>query len=91
TSMLAITFDPPPAHLIRPDMSMQSLSTIDQRVTKIKQMGADVVKVITPTLEWLEQTPDAFIKTLWPPITSVAWWKAMIFALGKIGKGTFPC
>ncbi len=62
--MLAITFDPPPAHLIRPQMPMQSLGSIDRRVEKLKKAGADDVKVITPTPDWLHQAPDAFIQSL---------------------------
>lgn len=64
TDLQVITFDPPPAHLIFPDMPMQSLTSIDQRVEKLKQSGANAVCVITPTKQWLEQSPQAFIENL---------------------------
>ena len=59
-----ITFDPPPAHLVRPNLPLQSLSSIQSRVQKLQQCGADDVIVIHPTPDWLHQSPDVFIQKL---------------------------
>lgn len=64
TQLHVFTFDPPPAHLVRPNLPMQSLSSIDDRVSKLQQHGADDVVVIHPTPQWLHQAPDTFIEKL---------------------------
>lgn len=64
TRLQAITFDPPPAHLIKPDLPMQSLSSMDERIAKLRQSGADEVIVIHPTPDWLLQAPAAFMRKL---------------------------
>ncbi|HAI12680.1 MAG TPA: riboflavin biosynthesis protein RibF [Phycisphaerales bacterium] len=64
TSLQVITFDPPPAHLIRPNLPMQSLSSIQERVQKLQKNGADDVVVIHPTPDWLHQSPQTFIQKL---------------------------
>jgi riboflavin kinase/FMN adenylyltransferase len=86
--LMAITFDPPPAHVVRPDLPMQSLGHIDQRVAKLKKAGADQVKVITPTPQWLHQAPDAFIQSLLDEhhITGMVEGDDFRFGLNRLGN-----
>lgn len=62
--VVAMTFDPFPAALLRPDHQPLKLMTIDQRVERLKQAGADRVDVIRPTPEFLALEPQPFLDWL---------------------------
>ena len=57
---VAVTFDPPPLALLRPESLPPRLTTIDQRVELIRQTGVDHVWILPTTWELLRLTPQAF-------------------------------
>lgn len=59
---LAVTFDPPPLALLRPDVLPPRLTTIGQRVELIRQAGLDGVVVLPTTWELLRLTADEFFQ-----------------------------
>lgn len=62
--VLAITFEPHPLAVLRPGRAPQTLSTIEQRREWLTGAGADEVRALAPTREFLEQTPRAFLERL---------------------------
>lgn len=61
---VVITFDPPPAAILRPDRLPPLLTTINRRVDLLKQQGVDHVMVCQTNTELLNQTPEAFFQNL---------------------------
>jgi riboflavin kinase/FMN adenylyltransferase len=61
---VAITFDPFPAHVLRPDREPLRLTNIDERARRMHQAGADRVLVIQPTREFLSLAPEQFVRLL---------------------------
>ena len=61
---LAVTFNPPPAHVLRPSTRSPLLTDIDQRARLIRQAGADRVLVIEPTPEFLHLPAEGFVEAL---------------------------
>src|SRR6266446_5432278 len=43
---VAVTFDPPPAHLLRPDRIQPPLTTLADRVSLLQQHGIDHVLIL---------------------------------------------
>lgn len=62
--VIALTFDPFPVAILRPDQAPPRLTSIDQRVAALTQAGADEVVVIEPTREILSQEAARFIAGL---------------------------
>ena len=62
--VVVLTFDPFPICVLRPQAAPRTLMSIDARVTVLKRVGADEVRVITPTKEFLSQTPTEFVEWL---------------------------
>ncbi len=57
---VAMTFDPPPAAILRPDARPPSLTTISHRVELLKSYGADQVVVWPTTRDLLQLSPREF-------------------------------
>lgn len=57
---VAVTFDPPPLALLRPEALPPRLTTIEQRVELIRQNGVDFVWVLPTTWELLRLSPQVF-------------------------------
>ncbi|HET7037823.1 MAG TPA: bifunctional riboflavin kinase/FAD synthetase [Thermomicrobiaceae bacterium] len=60
----AITFDPLPPELLRPEAAPPRLTTTDDRVALIAAQGIDTVRLIPFTRELSELSPEAFVQTL---------------------------
>ncbi|MEM0914517.1 MAG: riboflavin biosynthesis protein RibF [Planctomycetota bacterium] len=60
----AITFDPTPVALLKPDAVPPQLLPVDERVRRLEKHGVDRVVVVTPTAELLAQSPEAYIASL---------------------------
>jgi riboflavin kinase/FMN adenylyltransferase len=62
--VLAITFEPHPATILRPGTRLKKLMNIDQRRQRLLEAGAEEVITLQPTRELLNQTPAEFIGEL---------------------------
>ncbi len=56
------SFDPPPVSILDPTIRLDPLTTFDNRTSLLIDAGADQVRRIVPTKEFLEQSPEAFIE-----------------------------
>lgn len=62
--VLAVTFDPFPVTVLRPEATPPKVASAEQRVEALKQYGADDVIVINPTPEVLSYEAPRFISLL---------------------------
>jgi riboflavin kinase/FMN adenylyltransferase len=60
-SVVAVTFDPHPSAIVRPDSQPMMLTTIGQRVSLLGDAGADAVLVLPFTKELSSWTPAEFV------------------------------
>ena len=63
----ALTFDPHPAALLSPGRTPKLLGTLDGRVARLQEYGADRVQVISFDHAFAALTPDSFINTILKP------------------------
>ena len=63
----ALTFDPHPAALLSPGRTPKLLGTLDERVVRLQEYGADRVQVIAFDHAFAALTPDAFIESILKP------------------------
>ncbi|MCX6365568.1 MAG: riboflavin biosynthesis protein RibF [Armatimonadetes bacterium] len=63
----ALTFDPHPAALLSPGRTPKLLGTLDERVARLQEYGADRVQVIAFDHAFAALTPDAFIESVLKP------------------------
>lgn len=61
---VALTFDPHPIELLRPDAVPPRLTTIAHRAELLRQFGVDCVIVLPTTPRFLTMTPDDFFQTI---------------------------
>jgi riboflavin kinase/FMN adenylyltransferase len=57
-----VTFDPPPASVLAPDLAPHLLATIDQRLERFDELHIDQVRVLTFSDELAKETAAAFIE-----------------------------
>ncbi|MEM6334480.1 MAG: riboflavin biosynthesis protein RibF [Planctomycetota bacterium] len=62
--VVAVTFDPPPAAILRPDALPPRLLTLADRIARLEEAGADRVVVLEATSDLLAQSPEQFIAAL---------------------------
>ena len=55
------SFDPPPVSILAPEIHIDRLTTFEQRTKLLKDAGADTVRKIKPTEDFLAQTPEEFV------------------------------
>ena len=60
-SVVAVTFDPHPSAVVRPDSQPLMLSTVDHRVSLLSEAGADAVLVLPFDKELSSWTPVEFV------------------------------
>jgi riboflavin kinase / FMN adenylyltransferase len=60
--VVAVTFDPHPMQVIRPDLAPLALTTLDQRLTLLGLAGADAVLVLTFDEALAHTSPDDFAR-----------------------------
>src|SRR3954451_9014514 len=61
-TVVAVTFDPHPIAVLRPEHAPPTLSTIDQRVELLGEHGVDVVLVVPFSREIAEWSPETFVE-----------------------------
>ena len=57
---VAVTFDPHPIAILRPEFTPPILTTLSERITLLKESGADEVVVLPVTQQLLEMTAEQF-------------------------------
>lgn len=62
--VVAITFDPPPAEVLRPGTAPPQLASVSERIATLRHAGADQVEVVTPDAELLGQSAPDFVAGL---------------------------
>ncbi|MDX2018146.1 MAG: riboflavin kinase [Planctomycetota bacterium] len=60
--VVAMTFDPHPASLLRPGTEPARLTTLERRRELLRAAGADEVVALTPTPELLDLSPEDFVR-----------------------------
>lgn len=58
---VAITFDPPPAQVHRPETAPAQIMSLPDRLDMMAQSGIDAVLVLAYNLEFAAQTPEEFV------------------------------
>lgn len=87
---VAMTFDPHPPRVLRPDKAPRLLMTLDQKVEAFERAGVDAVAVVRFTPELSRWEPELFVETVlidWLQAAEV--WVGANFLFGRERAGTF--
>ncbi|MEM9415744.1 MAG: riboflavin biosynthesis protein RibF [Planctomycetota bacterium] len=84
--VLAVTFDPPPIAVLRPERAPLQLASVADRVRWLREAGADRVEVLTPDRELLGLSAQAFIDRLISTYAAIGFVEGEDFCFGK-GRG----
>jgi riboflavin kinase/FMN adenylyltransferase len=87
---MAMTFDPHPPRVVRPDKAPPLLMTIDQRLAALDRAGLHHVAVVRFTRELSQWEPETFVRTVlvdWLRISEV--WVGANFLFGHERSGNF--
>lgn len=85
--VVAMTFDPHPATVLRPGSQPPRLSTVERKIERLKQAGADEVVILKPTRELLGQTPEQFVAAVVARHRPVAIVEGADFRFGRQRSG----
>ena len=87
---MAMTFDPHPSRVVRPDKAPQLLMTKEQRLEALERAGIGAVAVVRFTYELSQWDPEAFVRTVlvdWLRVSEV--WVGANFLFGHDRSGNF--
>jgi riboflavin kinase/FMN adenylyltransferase len=87
---MAMTFDPHPPRIVRPDKAPPLLMTTEQRVEAIAQAGIQCVAIVRFTREMSQWDPETFVRTVlvdWLRVAEV--WVGANFLFGHDRSGNF--
>jgi riboflavin kinase/FMN adenylyltransferase len=87
---MAMTFDPHPPQVVRPDKAPPLLMTKDQRIAALGKAGIRCVAVVRFTRELSQWDPDTFVRTVlveWLRVAEV--WVGANFLFGHERSGNF--
>ena len=87
---LAVTFEPPPPAVLRPDRFPGRICTADDKLAQLAASGIDRVLVLPFTRELARQTPEQFMAWLVETTQLRELWVGEAFALGKDRTGDIP-
>ena len=59
---VAVTFEPHPISVLRPEMSPKRILTVEQKRELLEETGIDLLLVIEFTVEFSHQEPEAFVR-----------------------------
>lgn len=85
--VLAVTFDPTPASVLRPGAQPLRIDRLDERIRRLRAAGADRVEVLKPTPEMLALEPEAFLERLVERFRPVAVVEGPDFRFGRARRG----
>jgi riboflavin kinase/FMN adenylyltransferase len=57
---VVMTFDPPPVAVLKPELSVQSICTLERKIELIGSFKVDAVIVVPTNLEFLQQSAETF-------------------------------
>ncbi len=83
THLLCVTFDPPPAALVRADHVRQLITPLAVRCALLRQHGADFCGVVQTSLEFLSIEADEFVRQVQAKLRCVAMVEGPDFFFGK--------
>src|SRR5687767_7111961 len=89
-SPMAMTFDPHPPRIVRPDKAPPLLMTKRQRLDELHRAGIQCVAVVRFTRELSQWDPDTFVRTVlveWLRVSEV--WVGANFLFGQERSGNF--
>jgi riboflavin kinase/FMN adenylyltransferase len=86
----AVTFEPAPAAVLRPDAFLGRIATAEEKLARLREAGLDEIVVIPFTLELSRWSPEAFMIWLQEKTGLRELWVGEGFALGKDRAGTVP-
>ncbi len=81
--VLALTFDPHPNATLAPDDQPPRLCTREQKLSRLKDAGADEVLILEPTPDLLGQAPEDFIRQVVQRHGPTAFVEGADFRFGK--------
>ena len=87
---MAMTFDPHPPRVVRPDKAPPLLMTTEQRIDALGRAGIGAVAVVTFTRELSQWDPDTFVRSVlveWLRVAEV--WVGANFLFGHERVGNF--
>jgi riboflavin kinase/FMN adenylyltransferase len=87
---MAMTFDPHPPRIVRPDKAPPLLMTTEQRVEAIANAGIQCLAIVRFTHEMSRWTPEMFVRTVlveWLQVAEV--WVGANFLFGHDRSGSF--
>ncbi|MEQ1760845.1 MAG: bifunctional riboflavin kinase/FAD synthetase [Vicinamibacterales bacterium] len=87
---MAMTFDPHPPRIVRPDKAPPLLMTTDQRVEAIATAGIQCLAIVRFTREMSQWDPETFVRTVlvdWLRVAEV--WVGANFLFGHDRSGNF--
>jgi riboflavin kinase/FMN adenylyltransferase len=87
---MAMTFDPHPSRVVRPDKAPPLLMTKEQRIEALHQAGISAVAVVRFTHELSQWDPEMFVRTVlveWLRVAEV--WVGANFLFGHDRSGNF--
>jgi riboflavin kinase/FMN adenylyltransferase len=87
---MAMTFDPHPSRVVRPDKAPPLLMTKEQRLEALEQAGIAAVAVVRFTHELSKWDPETFVRTVlveWLRVSDV--WVGANFLFGHDRSGNF--
>jgi riboflavin kinase/FMN adenylyltransferase len=87
---MAMTFDPHPPRVVRPEKAPPLLMTTEQRLDALHRAGIECVAVVRFTRELSQWDPETFVRTVlveWLRISKV--WVGANFLFGHGRSGTF--
>ena len=87
---MAMTFDPHPPRIVRPDKAPPLLMTTEQRIDALSRAGIGAVAVVTFTRELSQWDPDTFVRSVlvdWLRVAEV--WVGANFLFGHERVGNF--
>lgn len=87
---VAITFDPRPREVLRPDLPSEYLTTLDERIGLLGELGFDCVPVLAFTREVAAVPAEEFARLLSERYRMTQLWVGPDFALGRGRGGTIP-
>lgn len=83
--VIAVTFDPHPTAVVRPDRTPAALTSLDRRRALLREAGADEVVVFEFTPEFAQASPEEFARRLADP-TGIAADLVIVGANFRFGK-----
>ena len=87
---MAMTFDPHPSRVVRPDKAPPLLMTLEQRLDALERAGIRAVAVVRFTRELSQWEPETFVRTVlveWLHVAEV--WVGANFLFGHDRSGNF--